>query len=66
MLVLTRKLNERIIIGDDITVMVVEIRDGTVRLGIEAPRSIEVHREEVAMEIRDAKRRDAEHIGGDW
>ena len=66
MLVLTRKLNERIIIGDDITVTVVEIRDGTVRLGIEAPRSIAVHREEVAMEIRDAKRRDAEHIGGDW
>ena len=65
MLVLTRKLNERIIIGDDITVMVVEIRDGTVRLGIEAPRSIAVHREEVAMEIRDDKRRDAEHIG-DW
>lgn len=62
MLVLTRKLYQTITIGDDITVMVVEIRGDQVRLGITAPRSIVVHREEIAC----AKRRDREHVGGDW
>ncbi|HSL39053.1 MAG TPA: carbon storage regulator, partial [Desulforhopalus sp.] len=39
MLVLTRKLGEGIVVGDDITITVVEIKGGTVRLGIEAPRT---------------------------
>ena len=52
MLVLTRKLNERIIIGNDISIMVVEIRGDQVRLGITAPRNIEVHRLEVAEQIK--------------
>lgn len=47
MLVLTRKKNESIVIDDVIRVMVVEIRGDKVRLGIEAPREIEVHRQEV-------------------
>ena len=47
MLVLTRKLNESIVIRDDIVVTIVEIRGDRVRLGIQAPKDISVHREEV-------------------
>lgn len=47
MLVLSRKKNESIIINDDITVVVVEIRGDKVRLGIEAPKHVPVHRQEV-------------------
>jgi carbon storage regulator len=47
MLVLSRKKNESVIIGDDIVVVVVEIRGDKVRLGIEAPKDISVHRREV-------------------
>jgi carbon storage regulator len=46
-LVLSRKKNEVVNIGDDITVMIVDIRGDKIRLGIEAPRSVEVHRKEV-------------------
>jgi len=47
MLVLSRKKNESIIINDHITITVVEIRGDKVRLGIEAPRDVSVHRREV-------------------
>lgn len=47
MLVLSRKRNESIIVGDDIKVMIVEIRGDKVRLGIDAPPNIKVHREEI-------------------
>jgi carbon storage regulator len=47
MLVLSRKKDEKIIIGDNITLMVIEIRGDKVRLGIEAPKDVSVHREEV-------------------
>jgi len=47
MLVLSRKINEAIIINDRITVTVVEIRGDKVRLGITAPRDVPVHRQEV-------------------
>ena len=47
MLVLSRKKNESIVIDEDIVVTVVEIRGDKVRLGIEAPRNIPVHRREV-------------------
>lgn len=53
MLVLGRKTDERIIIGDNITVTVVEIRGGKVRLGITAPADVTVHREEVYDAIRE-------------
>lgn len=52
MLVLTRRLGERIKIGNDIAVVVLEIKGGQVRLGIEAPASIPVHREEIYTRIR--------------
>jgi len=47
MLVLSRKKNESIVINDDITIVVVEIRGDKVRLGIEAPKEVSVHRKEV-------------------
>ena len=48
MLVLSRRIGERLVIDGNITVTVVEIRDGQIRLGIEAPKEIPVRREEVA------------------
>lgn len=47
MLVLSRKKNESIVINNDITIVVVEIRGDKVRLGIEAPKEVPVHRREV-------------------
>jgi carbon storage regulator len=52
MLVLSRKKNESIIINDDITIVVVEIRGDKVRLGVDAPKEIPVHRNEVYEAIR--------------
>lgn len=52
MLVLSRKKDEKIIIGDNITLMVIEIRGDKVRLGIDAPKDVSVHREEVYDAIR--------------
>lgn len=47
MLVLSRKKNESIVINNDITIVVVEIRGDKVRLGVEAPKDVPVHRKEV-------------------
>jgi len=47
MLVLSRKKNESVVINNDITIVVVEIRGDKVRLGIEAPKEVPVHRREV-------------------
>jgi carbon storage regulator len=58
-LVLTRKVDEKIMIGDDITVVVVDIRGDQVKIGISAPRHIPVHREEVYKEILEENRRAA-------
>jgi len=52
MLVLSRKKNESIVINDDITIVVVEIRGDKVRLGVEAPKEVPVHRREVYDAIR--------------
>jgi carbon storage regulator CsrA len=49
-LVLTRRANQRIMIGRDVVITVLEVRGDQVRLGIRAPRSVEVHREEVFLE----------------
>ncbi len=47
MLVLSRKLGEKIIIGDNISITIIDIDRGKVRLGIEAPRSVPVYRQEL-------------------
>jgi carbon storage regulator len=54
MLVLSRKINQSIMIGDDVRIVVVAVDRDQVKLGIEAPRSVPVHRSEVYEEIRRA------------
>ena len=56
MLVLARKINESIVIRDDIVVTVVEVWGDKVRLGIEAPREVTVHRREVYEKIKEDER----------
>ncbi len=56
MLVLTRRANQSIMIGHDIVVTVLEVRGDQVRLGIKAPRSIDVHREEIFAQLQQANR----------
>jgi carbon storage regulator len=47
MLILSRKINEKVIIGDDISISIIEIRGDQVRLGIDAPKKVKVFRQEV-------------------
>jgi carbon storage regulator len=60
MLVLTRKLGENIRIGDSVKITVLEVRSGQVKLGIEAPPEVKVHREEIYARIQEENRR-AQH-----
>lgn len=57
MLVLTRKVNQSIMIGDQIKVIVVDVRGDQVKIGIDAPKEISVHREEIYSEIQDENKR---------
>lgn len=52
MLVLARRMNESIMIGDDIEVVVIDIKGDQVKLGIKAPKKITVHRKEIYQEIQ--------------
>ena len=56
MLVLTRRSGESVMIGNDVIVTVLEARGDVIRLGIQAPRDIQVHREEVFRELQAANR----------
>ncbi len=56
-LVLTRKLGENIRIGDDVKITVLEVRSGQVKLGIEAPPEVKVHREEIYTRIQEESQR---------
>ncbi|NNL67814.1 MAG: carbon storage regulator CsrA [Myxococcales bacterium] len=60
MLVLTRKINEALCIGDDVRVRVLEYNGKQVKLGIEAPRRVRVVREEIYLKIAEANRSAAE------
>ena len=63
MLVLTRKKEEKIMIGDEIEIQVLSIDGNQVQLGIDAPRSIEVHREEVYERVKQENRQAAQASG---
>ena len=54
MLVLSRKIGEQLLIGDDIVVTIIDSRGDSVRIGIDAPRSLRVHRAEVAEAVTKA------------
>jgi carbon storage regulator len=56
MLVLTRRPGESVMVGDEVTITVLEVRGDVVRLGIQAPRTVQVHREEVYRELQAANR----------
>ncbi len=52
MLVLARKINESIMIGDDIEIVIIDIKGDQVKLGIKAPKSVSIHRKEIYEEIQ--------------
>lgn len=52
MLVLTRRPGESIVVGEDIVVTVIEIKGGQVRIGIDAPREVDVYREEIYEQVK--------------
>ena len=56
MLVLSRRVGESIVIGDDVTVTVLEVRGDVIRVGIDAPRSVRVHRAELLEQVGDSNR----------
>ncbi|NQY50499.1 MAG: carbon storage regulator CsrA [Colwellia sp.] len=55
MLILTRRINETLIIGDDVKITVLNIQGNQVRIGIDAPKSVSVHREEIYNKIQEEK-----------
>jgi carbon storage regulator len=59
-LIITRRAGERIMVGDDIVVEIMEIVGNSVRVGISAPRSVPVYREEIYSAVRDENRAAAE------
>ena len=56
MLILTRKIGESLMIGDDVQVTILGTQGNQIRIGIDAPREVEVHREEVYHRIQEEKK----------
>lgn len=65
MLVLTRKLNEKIRVGDDIIVTIIQIDKGSVKIGFEAPENVPIYRDEVYEKIKNEERGAAGSDAGD-
>ena len=61
MLILTRKVGESVLIGDDISITVLSVRGNQVKLGVQAPKEVSVHREEICQRILQSK---DEHVDG--
>src|SRR5690625_1063966 len=60
MLILTRRVGETLVVGDDVTVTVLGVKGNQVRLGVNAPKDVSVHREEIYQRIQNEKRSEAE------
>ena len=58
MLILTRRVSETLVVGDEVTVTVLGVNKGQVRIGINAPREVPVHREEIYDRIQAEKQND--------
>lgn len=56
MLILTRRIGETLMVGDDVKVTVLNIQGGQVRIGVDAPKQVEVHREEIYKRIQAEKK----------
>ncbi len=63
MLILTRRVGEAVMIGDDIKISVLGVKGNQIRLGVSAPREVAVHREEIYQRIQRENEADGE---GDW
>ena len=55
MLILTRKVGESLLIGDDVSITILNIRGNQVKIGVQAPKDVSVHREEIYQRIHQAK-----------
>ena len=65
MLILTRRVGETLMIGDDVTVTVLGVKGNQVRIGVNAPRDVAVHREEIYQRIRGGDRADTPARAGE-
>ncbi len=61
MLILTRRASEKIMINDDITVTIIDIKGYQVRIGIDAPKNVSIHREEIWLRIKNEEKNGANH-----
>lgn len=60
MLILTRKTGESLLVGDDVEITVLSVRGSQVKLGVNAPKDIAVHRQEIYQKIKDTKLQQSE------
>ena len=64
MLILTRRVGETVMIGNEVTVTILGVKGNQVRMGINAPRTVAVHREEIFERIKHEEQEDGEFVAG--